>query len=173
LSAGSRRQGRREGVLLKTCAEQRTGADALQRPLVPCSRFRARLRPSVRVCRDKPARCERVQVSDSEGLAHHAGPESCASFGNGAREALIGERAGRVLSPEIGLFLGADALRTRGRQHGPSRYGEGWVDLAGSKTPGMHGNIVCGTREALHLAWARTARSARQTLVGYGRDARV
>jgi len=104
-----------------------------------------------------------VQVSDSEGLANHAGPESCASFGNGAREALTGERAGRVWSPEIGLFLGADALRTRGRQHGSSRYGEGWVDLAGSKTPSMHGNIVCGTREALHLAWAIAPRSAQRT----------
>src|SRR5262245_59245617 len=78
---------------------QGTGADALQRPLR--SRFQARLTASVRVCRDKPARCERVQVSDSEGLANHAGPESCAGFGNGVCEALTGERAGRVESPEM------------------------------------------------------------------------
>jgi hypothetical protein len=60
------------------------------------SGFPPRLMPSVRVCRDKPAQCEGVQVSDSEGLANHAGPESCASLGNGVREALTGERAGRV-----------------------------------------------------------------------------
>jgi len=129
-------------------------------------RLLARLSASVRVCRDKPARCEGVQVSDSEGLANHTGPESCASFGNGAREALTGECAGRVLSPEIGLLLGADALRTRGRQHRGRRKGEAAADLAGSKTPGMHGNIVCGTREALHLAWAIAPRSARRTSQG-------
>ena len=103
------------------------------------------------MCRDKPARCERVQVSDSKGLANHAGPESCASFGNGVREALPGERAGRVWSPEM-ANLGADALRTRGRQQRARRYGKAYTHLAGSQTPGMHGNIVCGTREAPHLA---------------------
>jgi len=69
--------------------------------------------------------------------------------------------------------LGADALLTRGRQHRSRREGEATADLAGSETPGMHGNIVCGTREAMHLAWASTARSARQTQTGYGRAVRV
>ena len=118
-------------------------------------------RPGVRVCRDKPAWCERVQVSYSEGLATHTGPESCVATGNGRREALTGERAGRVLSPEIGLFLGADALRTRGRLHRKHRFGEVPTDPAGSETPGMHGNIVSGTREALSLAWPIAVRSAR------------
>jgi hypothetical protein len=86
------------------------------------------------VCRDKPAQCEGVQVSDSEGLASHAGPESGAGLGNGVREALTGERAGRVSSPEIGLVLGADALRTRGRQYRRPRFGEGETDPAGSET---------------------------------------
>jgi transposase len=63
------------------------------------------------VCRDKPAQWEGVQVSDSEGLAHHAGPESCASLGNEDREAVTGARAGRVESPAIGRVLGADALQ--------------------------------------------------------------
>jgi len=49
-----------------------------------------------RVCRDKPAQCEEMQVSDSEDLANHAGPESCASLGNEDCEALTGECAGRV-----------------------------------------------------------------------------
>ena len=92
-----------------------------------------------------------MKVPDSEGPANHTGPESCAGVGNGAGEALTGECAGRVLSPEIGLLLGADALRTRGRLHCTHRYGKGWADLAGSETSGMHGNTVYGTREALHL----------------------
>jgi hypothetical protein len=57
---------------------------------------------SVRECREKPAECERVQVPDSEGLATHAGPEACVADGNDGREALTGECAGRVESPEIG-----------------------------------------------------------------------
>ena len=101
-----------------------------------------------------------MQVSDSEGLANHAGPESCASFGNGVREALTGEGAGRVSSPEIGLFLGADALRTRGRLYRGYRFGEVFTDLAGAETSGMHGNTVSGTREALHRAWCSMVRSA-------------
>jgi len=101
-----------------------------------------------------------VQVPDSEGLANHAGPESCGPIGNGRHEALTGEDAGRVLSPEIGLVLGADALRTRGRLYRGYRFGEVFTDLAGAETSGMHGNTVSGTREALHLAWCSMARSA-------------
>jgi len=44
--------------------------------------------------------------------------------------------------------------------------------LAGSKTPSMHGNIVCGTRETLHLAWSIAARPARRTQQGHGCEAR-
>ena len=94
-----------------------------------------------------------MQVPDSEGLANHTGPESCAGTGNGVGEALTGEDAGRVLSPEIGLVLGADALRTRGRQQRGRRYGKAFPHSAGSETSGMRENTVCGTREALHLAW--------------------
>jgi hypothetical protein len=55
------------------------------------------------------------------------------TIGNGRREALTGERAGRVLSPEIGLLLGADALRTRGRQQRGRRYGKASPHLAGRR----------------------------------------
>jgi RNA-directed DNA polymerase len=36
----------------------------------------------------------------------------------------------------------------------------------------MHGNIVCGTREALHLAWASAPRPAPRTAQGHGCDGR-
>ncbi len=75
------------------------------------------------------------------------------AVGNGGRDAVPGERAGRVSSPAIGLLLGADALRTRGRPHWRRRDGTVSTDPAGSETPGRHGHPVRGTREALHLAW--------------------
>jgi len=56
--------------------------------------------------------------------------------------------------------LGADALLTRGRQQRARHSGKAYTHLAGSKTPGMHGNIVCGTREALRLALPSAARPA-------------
>jgi hypothetical protein len=56
--------------------------------------------------------------------------------------------------------LGADALRTRGRQQRARHYGKASPHLAGSKTPGMYGNIVCGTREALRLALPIATRPA-------------
>ena len=59
--------------------------------------------------------------------------------------------------------LGADALRTRGRQQWARCSGKAYTHLAGSKTPGMHGNIVCGTREPLRLTLSIATRSARGT----------
>ena len=142
--------------MLPSRAEPRRASDGLQ----------PRLTLSVRVCRDKPARCERVHVSASEGLASHAGPEACACCGTGVREALPGERAGRVWSPAIGQGLGADALRTRGRPQWVHRYGKGSPHLAGSKPPRRQGNIGCGTREALPLPGAIAPRPARRTSQG-------
>jgi len=41
-----------------------------------------------------------MKESYGEGIANHAGPESCAGGGNCVGEALTGVRAGRVLSRE-------------------------------------------------------------------------
>ncbi len=60
----------------------------------------------------------------SEGLASHAGPESCAPTRKGRREALTGACADRVLSREIIIVWGADALSIGGRQHPRRRQGE-------------------------------------------------
>jgi hypothetical protein len=84
--------------------------------------------------RDKPAQWCRVQVPDSESRANHTGPESCAGVGHGVGEALTGEGTGRVGSPAIGLLLGADALRTRGRPPRRRREGEAATAPAESAT---------------------------------------
>jgi hypothetical protein len=42
-----------------------------------------------------------MKESDAEGLASHSGPELCGGGGDTAAEALAGERASMVSSPEI------------------------------------------------------------------------
>ncbi len=94
-----------------------------------------------------------MKESHDEGLAIHIGPESCAGIRKGIGEALTGESAGWVLSPEIKVSIpGADGLLMHGRQHRVSRHGEVYTDSAGSETPCMHGNSLRGNREALCLA---------------------
>jgi hypothetical protein len=51
-----------------------------------------------------------VRVPDSEGLASHAVPESCAWCREAPREALTGVRVGQPSSHESHLFRGADAV---------------------------------------------------------------
>ena len=52
-----------------------------------------------------------MQKSYSEGLAIHAGPESCGYAGNDISEALTGVHAGWVLSREsIDLLFGVPTL---------------------------------------------------------------
>jgi len=94
-----------------------------------------------------------MKESHDEGLAIHIGPESCAGADNGISEALTGESAGWVLSPETKVSIpGADVLPIHGRQHRILRYGEVYTDPAGSETPCMHGNSLHGNRETLRLA---------------------
>ncbi len=94
-----------------------------------------------------------MEVSYSEGLANHIGPESCVGVRKDAGEALTGERTGWVLSREIhapprgGLLRGADALEIRGRPHSGRRFGETSRDPARSETPRMYGSTSFGNRE--------------------------
>jgi len=60
----------------------------------------------------------------SEGIASHAGPESCTDGREAGREALTGVWAGRVLSRVIIIVRGADALFVSGRQHSECRQGK-------------------------------------------------
>jgi len=51
-----------------------------------------------------------VEVPYSEGIASHAGPESCVGCREASCEALTGVRAGQPLSRERGTVQGADAV---------------------------------------------------------------
>ena len=52
-----------------------------------------------------------MQVSHSEGLANHTGPESCGGIREDAGEALTGERIGQPSSRESLIFPDADVVR--------------------------------------------------------------
>ncbi len=89
-----------------------------------------------------------MQEPYGEGLATHAGPESCAVVRKGGGEALTGVRTGRVSSREIQAQLqAADALGSCGRQHRTRRYRETRKEPARSETPSTYGNILHGSRE--------------------------
>ena len=93
-----------------------------------------------------------------KGVATHTDPESCGGGGNIAAEALAGESAGVVLSPEIvSNVSGADRLVFSGRQHNARRYGERRSAPAGSETHSMHRSFLRGNRETLRLATADCA----------------
>ena len=51
-----------------------------------------------------------MKESYGEGVATHAGPESCVDVREGGGEALTGARAGRVLSREITHRSGVPTL---------------------------------------------------------------
>ena len=51
-----------------------------------------------------------MRVPDSEGVANHTVPESCAGCREAPREALTGVRVGQPLSHESHLLRGADAV---------------------------------------------------------------
>ncbi len=112
-----------------------------------------------------------MKVSDNEGLANHIGPESCVDDPQGRSEALTGERAGWVLSPETDMNPSADGFQMRGRQHTTNRYGKAGGGSAGSETPCMHGSTLSGNREALRLAAADcTAARMENSERGHGHD---
>ena len=100
-----------------------------------------------------------MKVSYGEGLAIHAGSESCVGVRKGADEALTGVRIGQVLSREIEtpprkrwLLRGADAVEISGRQNWGRRYGETLLDPARSETLRMYASTLSGNREILCLS---------------------
>ena len=88
-----------------------------------------------------------MRESYDKGVAIHVGPELCVVSRKAGGEALVGARAGRVMSPESTLDWGADAVTLRGRPHPVHRKREMDGDPTGSETPRMHGNISHVNRE--------------------------
>ena len=89
---------------------------------------------------------QRMQVPYGEGIANHAGPESCAADRKGRGEALTGERAGRVLSREI--TNPGSRRRPLWRKAKPDRrHGKTVQVPARSETPRMLGSASHGNRE--------------------------
>jgi len=99
-----------------------------------------------------------MKESNVEGLTSHNGPELCGGGGNIAAEALVGESAGVVLSPEIRstfrvptvslCWEGNTLMRAKGERTNGS---------AGSETHCMHRSFQRGNRETLRLAPADCA----------------
>ena len=90
-----------------------------------------------------------MKGSYGEGVASHAGPESCVGAREGDREALTGGGAGRVLSREMHEPLrGADAVEVSGRPYRARRQGEAWSDPARSETPRTDPSTASGNRES-------------------------
>lgn len=101
----------------------------------------------------KTDRNQGMKESDVEGEANHNGPELCGGDGNVTAEALAGESAGVVLSPEIRSSVsGADRLFVLGRQHADKRSSESVSGPAGSETHRMHRRYLYGNREILQPA---------------------
>src|SRR6266849_5534531 len=89
-----------------------------------------------------------MKESYGEGVATHTGPKSCAGAREGEREALTGERAGRVLSRESRSLRDADAVEEGGRPHAERRYRETPGSPARSETPCTHRRTSRENRES-------------------------
>ena len=89
-----------------------------------------------------------MKESHGEGVATHTGPESCAGARKGGREALTGERAGRVLSRERTTLRDADAVEGSGRPYPRRRYRETPGSPARSETPCMRRHTSRENRES-------------------------
>ena len=92
-----------------------------------------------------------MEESYGEGVANHAGLESCDPPREGRVEASTEGRAGRVLSREIADIWGADAVGLCGRRDRTRRERETRTGPARSETPRTHGTTMHGNREIPEL----------------------
>jgi hypothetical protein len=100
-----------------------------------------------------------VKVSNNKGIASHIGPESCAGEGNHTGEALTGEQAGWVLSPEIGLNFRA-----------PTVLGKREGNTARAQTQAKGG--LCGVGGPKH-AWKHSERESGEPVTAQRKDGRL
>ena len=119
-----------------------------------------------------------MKVSYSEGLATHAGPESCAVVREDGGEALTGVRAGWVLSREIyappraGYFGVPTPWRKRKATPDVSIRRDA-ADPARSETPCMYGNTLHGNREIPRCLRPQVLQSASGSPRTYADDERA
>ena len=78
-----------------------------------------------------------MRESYIEVLATHGGPDHALATREGAAKRWIGEHAGRLLSLEMGVVRGADAVIDVGRQDRWRRFREPSAGPAGSENPCM------------------------------------
>ncbi len=109
-----------------------------------------------------------MQESYGEGVAIHTGPKSCVVARKGGREALTGERAGRVSSRERATLRDADAVGASGRPHRARRNRKTRWSPARSQTPSTSGHTSCETRESPWLPMTDGVRGR----VGKSKDTR-
>ena len=83
-----------------------------------------------------------MRESNIEDLASHDVPEPCVVVREGGGEASTGVVQAGLLSREIFLVWGADAVQQSGRQYRRQRYRELLEDPAGSK------NLACTNLQA-------------------------
>ena len=94
-----------------------------------------------------------MQVSYSEGVASHTGPESCVGVREGAGEALTGERIGQPSSRENLIVPDADVFRiTEGNMESATT--RALVQSGVVLDPGMCGSSLRGNRTSYQ--WSRT-----------------
>ena len=89
-----------------------------------------------------------MKESHGEGVATHTDPESCVTVREDGREALTGERAGRVFSRERTSLRDADAVEVCGRPHPGRRYRKTPWSPARSETPCTHRHTSRENRES-------------------------
>jgi hypothetical protein len=100
-----------------------------------------------------------VQVSYSEGVASHTGPESCVDIREGAGEAFTGERVGQPLSRESLIIPDADVVEiTEGNMGSAAPRAPAQSGVV--EDPGVCGSSLHGNREVsgLTCGWTPQAR---------------
>src|SRR6266508_3686342 len=93
-----------------------------------------------------------MKESDTEGVAHHGGPDDASASARALAKRWAGVRAGRAIEPRNQAFRGADAVRMSGRQHSRRRHTrEPSADPARSENLCMQGVSMRENREIPRL----------------------
>lgn len=79
-----------------------------------------------------------MKVPHSEGVANHAGPESCACVREDRREALTGEGAGQVIEP-------------RNARHPECRRRVGARKATSGESSSQDASGLCGVQDPVHV----------------------